>query len=125
MEIGETSIQLPTLSEINTEINDLVTSMIRKRLEVILIQISEQEQIPRDKLFKAYLNDADLTEKKQRKQILDDIKCNAFTASGARCSRKQKLNGFCGSHVKKEEKEIKTKAIVNIKTRSETVCLPD
>lgn len=97
-EIGETAIQLPLLSEINNELNALVNSTVHMKLEEILIKISECEQIPRERLLNKYLPEVE-TSKTPRKQLDTDIRCNARTAAGARCSRKQKNGKFCGSHV--------------------------
>jgi hypothetical protein len=100
MEIGDTSVQLPTLIEINAEINALVTSLVHKKLEEILTTIAEQEQIPRDRLFMNYLTSVDTIGKKPRKLIPDEIRCTAIIASGERCSKQQqKDNKFCGNHI--------------------------
>jgi hypothetical protein len=74
--------------------------MVRKKLEEILSLISEQEQIPRDRLFKTYLTNFETAGKKPRKQIPDEHRCIALIASGERCSKQQqKDNKFCGNHI--------------------------
>lgn len=98
-------VSLPTLTDINNELNNLVSGTVKKELTVILTLISEEYGIPKNELVSKYLSklsvpDANDLTKKQKKAIDSADRCIAKIASGDQCSRRHKKDElYCGSHI--------------------------
>lgn len=112
MDIGEHSISLPTLTEINDQVDGLIRRTTRMHLEALILRISDGEKIPIKHLMDKYLpetgdvtpslevpsNSVSSATKQQRKLPADDDRCMANISNGTRCTRKKKTERFCGSH---------------------------
>jgi hypothetical protein len=96
MDIGEIAMSFPTLEEMNTLVTGRIEKCLHERLTQILIDISEQEHIPREKLFTKYLN-AD---------SVNDAKCIAIISKGRQCTRKKKQGNFCATHFAHQGEKI-------------------
>ena len=88
MDIGDITVSFPTLDKINAFISAKIEKDVNERLTQILISISEQEQLSREKLFNQYLNT----------DCLNSTKCVAIIGKGRQCTRKKKNGNYCVSH---------------------------
>lgn len=101
MDIGEISIFLPSVSQINDELTGVIKTHCTKAIEEILSDIAETYRIPIDELNEKYLKVLDFGEisvlGRGKKSIDTKTRCCAKTSKG-RCTRKRKTGLFCGSH---------------------------
>jgi hypothetical protein len=113
MDIGEHSITLPTLSDINEQVDALIRRTVRDQLESLLLAVAEGEKLSHKHLKEKYLPEklqlsastAEDTgyerkdEKKSHRKMPDDSeRCLAKISHGGRCTRKRRDMQFCGSH---------------------------
>lgn len=104
MDIGETPVSLPSLIEINNELQNLTNDAIKTKLTQILADISDHYGIARNELMTRYMSESfsstETPVKKQRKALPTSDRCIAKIASGEQCSRRHKPDSqYCGSHV--------------------------
>ena len=92
MDIGDITVAFPTLDKINSFISAKIEKEVHERLTQILIRISEQEQLSREKLFSQYLNTDNL----------NGAKCAAIISKGRQCTRKKKNGNYCATHTPTE-----------------------
>lgn len=115
-DVGDIPVSLPTLTKINTEIDDLINDSVKSSLSTILEDVSQRYQLSFSELSDRYLKDFKLSDasdnnantncekliSRQRKskcEVEDSQRCIALILSGERCSRRRRQNSeFCGSH---------------------------
>jgi len=124
MDVGQISVFLPSVSFINEQITKMADVLLLERLEQILIDIAESEQIPQDKLLVKYLHTAG--NDKSKKGLLQSMRCQAKISDGGQCTRKRKTERFCGGHensrhfgeMSHESIEVKQKPVIRVKINS-------
>jgi hypothetical protein len=137
MDIGEIELRLPTVTDINDQLVEFVKDYVMKKTSNVLVKISQQENLPRDRLMQ-YVHNIDFEDistsvntKRPRKKVDVKDRCLAKTSKGCQCTRKRKNDLYCGSHENSRpygEVETcipvdKSKPVIKVRADIET-CLP-
>ena len=104
MDIGEIEVRIPSVSDINDQITEFVKDYVCKKTSSVLIKVSQEHNLPRDKLM-SYIHQIEfddisttLSAKRPRKKVETKDRCLAKTSKGGQCTRKRKTDYYCGSH---------------------------
>ena len=136
MDIGEIELRLPTVTDVNDQLVEFIKDYVKKKTSNVLVKISQQENLPRDKLM-CYVHEIDFEDvstsintKRPRKKVDNKDRCLAKTSKGCQCTRKRKTSNYCGSHENSRpygeiESAVvdKSKPIIKVRADIET-CLP-
>jgi hypothetical protein len=105
MDVSEITVYLQSIGSVNEQLLKIIKDQCRKHLEAILCNIAENTDISLSELRQKYLSDIEFGDfmnssvlTKSKKKIETSLRCCAKTSKGDRCTRKKKIDRFCGSH---------------------------
>lgn len=103
MDFEHVQTRLPTLSEINDQLQLCINDGAKEVVQQLLHQIAAGEGLAYDYLHERYGSsiNVETSGKKPRAQLSSDLRCLAKISNNGRCSRKRKDGLYCGGHATK------------------------